>query len=534
MDHRQRIGSSAPRRVDGRFLRLFALWLVSAASLAGCAALPSLEDRPVSTPLAASASSALVDAVRTLRTGQAATLNGVHTLGDGTDAFAARIALIDAATRSLDLQYYIWHDDLTGGLLLDALRRAADRGVRVRLLLDDNNTSGMDGLLAALDEHPSVELRLFNPFMQRKLRVAGYLSDFSRLNRRMHNKALIADGVACVVGGRNIGDEYFDAGAATGFIDLDVVVIGPVVDEVIASFQSFWDSDSSHPADRVIKPPTEDDRGRLRSLGESVRQRPEAARYTAAVRDSRLLADYAAGRLALEWAPARLVADEPGKGLGNAGAADLLVGRLSRSVDGDVNEELLLVSPYFVPGKAGLEALLKIAARGVRVRVLTNSLEATDVGAVHAGYTRYRKALLKGGVQIYELRRESGARPPILRAMDGSSAGSSGASLHAKTFAVDRERIFVGSFNFDPRSAIYNTELGLVIRSPRMATELSVLFDTQIPALAYEVRLDEGGDLEWVEREGGVTRVLRREPGRTALRSIGLGVLSILPIEKLL
>jgi putative cardiolipin synthase len=229
-----------------------------------------------------------------------------------------------------------------------------------------------------------------------------------------------------------------------------------------------------------------------------------------------------------------LVADEPGKGLGNAGAADLLVGRLSRSVDGDVNTELLLVSPYFVPGKAGLEALLKIAARGVRVRVLTNSLEATDVGAVHAGYARYRKALLKGGVQIYELRRESGARPSILRVTDGSAAGSSGASLHAKTFAVDRERIFVGSFNFDPRSALYNTELGLVIRSPRMATELSVLFDTQIPALAYEVRLDEGGHLEWIEREGDATRVLRREPGRTALRSIGLGVLSILPIEKLL
>jgi putative cardiolipin synthase len=370
--------------------------------------------------------------------------------------------------------------------------------------------------------------------MQRKLRVAGYLSDFSRLNRRMHNKALIADGVVCVVGGRNIGDEYFDAGAATGFIDLDVAVIGPVVDEVTASFQSFWDSDSSHLADRVIKPPTEADRGRLRTLGESVRQRPEAARYTAAVRDSRLLADYAAGRLALEWVPARLVADEPDKGLGNAGTADLLVGRLSRSVDGDVNEELLLVSPYFVPGKAGLEALLKIAARGVRVRVLTNSLEATDVGAVHAGYARYRKKLLAGGVQIYELRRESGARPPILRVTDGSAAGSSGASLHAKTFAVDRERIFVGSFNFDPRSALYNTELGLVIRSPRMATELSVLFDTQIPALAYEVRLDEGGHLEWIEREGGVTRVLRSEPGRTALRSIGLGVLSILPIEKLL
>ena len=518
----------------GVLLRVAGLWLASLAGLAGCAALPSLEDRPVSTPLAAPASSPLAEAVRTLRAGRSPTLNGVHALGDGTDAFAARIALVDAATSSLDLQYYIWHDDLTGGLLLDALRRAADRGVRVRLLLDDNNTGGMDGLLAALDEHPSVELRLFNPFMQRKLRIAGYLSDFRRLNRRMHNKALIVDGVACVVGGRNIGDEYFDADAATGFIDLDVVVVGPVVDEVIASFQSFWDSDSSHPVDRVLPPPTGADRDRLRTLGEAARQRPEAARYTAAVRDSRLLADHAAGRLALEWAPAKLVADEPGKGLGDASPADLLVGRLTRSFDGEANEEFLLVSPYFVPGKAGLEALLRIAARGVRVRVLTNALEATDVGAVHAGYARYRKALLKGGVQIFELRRESGAMPSRMRAVDGSAGGGSGASLHAKTFAVDRDRIFVGSFNFDPRSAIYNTELGLVIRSPRMATELSALFDTRIPAIAYEVRIGTDGHLEWVAREGDATQVLRREPGRTVLRSIGLGVLSVLPIEKLL
>jgi putative cardiolipin synthase len=500
------------------------------AALPGCTVLPSLEDRPVSTPIAAPASSGLVEAAGQLRAGRAATLNGIHALGDGTDAFAARIALVDAATSSLDLQYYIWHDDLTGGLLLDALRRAADRGVRVRLLLDDNNTSGMDGLLTALDEHPKVELRLFNPFMQRRLRVAGYLTDFGRLNRRMHNKALIVDDVACVIGGRNIGDEYFDTGAATGFIDLDVVVIGPVVDEVIASFQSFWDSASSHPADRVLKAPTAVDRDRLRLLGATVRQRPEAARYTAAVRDSKLLADYAAGRLVLEWAPAKLVADAPGKGLGDASPADLLVGRLARSFDGDVVSELLLVSPYFVPGKAGLEGLLRIAARGVRVRVLTNALEATDVGAVHAGYARYRKKLLAGGVQIYELRRESTAGASASRMLHGSS----GASLHAKTFAVDRERIFVGSFNFDPRSAIYNTELGLVIRSPRLASELSDLFDTQIPALAYEVRLGADGRLEWLEREGDATRLLRREPGRTALKAIGLGVLSILPIEQLL
>ena len=530
MHHHRESSAGAGSSVRRGLLRVAGLWLASVVGLSGCAALPSLEDRPMSTPLAAPASSALAEAAGKLRAGRPATLNGIHTLGDGTDAFAARIALIDAATSSLDLQYYIWHDDLTGGLLLDALRRAADRGVRVRLLLDDNNTSGMDGLLAALDEHPKVELRLFNPFMQRKLRVAGYLSDFSRLNRRMHNKALIADGVACIVGGRNIGDEYFDAGAATGFIDLDVVVIGPVVDEVIASFQSFWDSGSSHPAAGILKASTEADRTRLVGLGETLQAEPAAARYIAAVRESRLLSDDAVDRLVLDWAEARLVADEPVKGLGNASSSDLLVGRMSRTFDGEISKELLLVSPYFVPGKAGLEALLKIADRGVRVRVLTNALEATDVGAVHAGYARYRKKLLAGGVQVYELRRQSAAGASVARMLRGSS----GASLHAKTFAVDRERIFVGSFNFDPRSAIYNTELGLVIRSPRMASALSDLFDTQIPALAYEVRLDAGGDLEWVEREGEVTRVLQREPGRTAFKSLGLGVLSILPIEKLL
>jgi putative cardiolipin synthase len=530
MDHHRWSTAGARPAARRGLLRIAGLWLAAVAGLAGCTALPSLEDRPMSTPIAAPASSALVEAAAKLRADRPAMLNGIHALGDGTDAFAARIALVDAATSSIDVQYYIWHDDLTGGLLLDALRRAADRGVRVRLLLDDNNTSGMDGLLAALDEHPKVELRLFNPFMQRKLRVAGYLSDFARLNRRMHNKALIADGVACVVGGRNIGDEYFDAGAATGFIDLDVVVIGPVVDEVIASFQSFWESGSSHPAERILQAPSPADRERLQTLGETVRRRPEAARYTAAVRDSKLLADHAEGRLVLEWAPAKLVADDPGKGLGGADPADLLVGRLARSFDGEAVEEVLLVSPYFVPGKAGLEALLKIAARGVRVRVLTNALEATDVGAVHAGYARYRKRLLAGGVQIFELRRESAAVASASRVLGGSS----GASLHAKTFAVDRDRIFIGSFNFDPRSAIYNTELGLVIRSPRMASELSDLFDTQIPSLAYEVRLDADGDLEWVEREGEVTRVLQREPGRTAFKSLGLGVLSILPIEKLL
>jgi putative cardiolipin synthase len=503
--------------------------LAAAISLSGCMALPSLEDRTVSAPIVESASP-LAAAAQRLRAGRAAHLSGVHALGDGVDAFAARVALIDAAVGSIDLQYYIWHDDLTGGLLLDALRRAADRGVRVRLLLDDNNTSGMDGLLTAVEDHPTMELRLFNPFMQRKLRVAGYLGDFARLNRRMHNKALVVDGVVCVVGGRNIGDEYFDAGADTGFIDLDVAVIGPAVADVAASFQAFWDSGSSHPAERVLRKPSAEDRARLAALGDTVGARAEAAQYTAAVKDSRLLSDYAAGRLAFDWVPVRLVADDPGKGLGGAAAADTLLGRLGAALGGEPAKELLIVSPYFVPGEEGLQALLALAGKGVTVRVLTNALEATDVGAVHAGYARYRKRLLQGGVQVYELRRASAARSSAARA----TRGSSGASLHAKTFAVDRDRLFVGSFNFDPRSAVFNTELGLVIHSPRMAQELADIFGSQVPALAYEVRLDADGRLEWVARDGEETRVLDREPGRTVFKSIGLGVLSVLPIEKLL
>lgn len=474
--------------------------------------------------------SSLAEAAAALRASVPEGLNGIHALVDGTDAFAARLALVEGAKHSIDLQYYIWHDDLTGGWLLDALCRAADRGVRVRLLLDDNNTSGMDGLLAAVAGHPGLELKLFNPYRRRWMRVTGLVAEFSRLNRRMHNKALIADGVTCVVGGRNIGDEYFDAGSETGFIDLDVLVVGPVVAEVAASFEAFWLSDASHPASRVLRPPSAADRARLLTLGGTVRARPEARRYAAALRGSALLSAQASGAVGLEWAPARLVADEPGKAVDTASSADTLLARLVSAVDGEPAEELLIVSPYLVPGDAGLESLLRLSARGVKIRVLTNALEATDVGAVHAGYVRYREALVRGGIRVFELRRASRAGSSLISALRGGSA----ASLHAKTFAVDRERIFVGSFNFDPRSAIYNTENGLMIRSPRLAAGLAALFDGHIPAMAYEVRIGEHGRLEWVAHDGAETRVLRREPGLTTMRALGLRMLSWLPFEKLL
>jgi putative cardiolipin synthase len=506
--------------------------LLAACALPACSALPAPDHSPMPIPVAAAPDAPLARAAREVAQRHPG-LSGIHSLGAGLDAFAARMALIDAAQSTLDVQYYIWRTDLTGRLLFDALRRAADRGVRVRLLLDDNNTGGMDRLLAALDAHPRVEVRLFNPFRQRRLRPVGYLTEFGRLNRRMHNKSLTADGVATIVGGRNVGDEYFDARTDLGFLDLDVLAVGSVVPAVAESFGQYWNSASSYPASALLAPADAADLRLLERLGADTSADPAAAPYVAAVADARFLRDLRAGELALEWAAARLVVDDPAKGLGRAAESDLLLGRLESAVGAPLRRELAIVSPYFVPGPRGAAILEGYARAGLRVRILTNALESTDVAAVHSGYVRYRKRLLQAGVELFELRR--GAREPAPHAGSGGFAGSSGASLHAKTFALDAERIFVGSFNFDPRSARLNTEMGLVVDSPAMAQALSGAFDDIIPRSSYRPVLDPRGRLEWLEQApDGSVRRHDREPGTTLARRFSVGFLALLPIEGLL
>ena len=465
--------------------------------------------------------------------------SGVHALVAGREAFAARHALAQAAQRSIDVQYYIWHADVSGALLARALWDAAERGVRVRLLLDDINTKGLDPLLATLDAHPNIELRLFNPFANRGWRVGDYVSDFSRVNRRMHNKSFTVDNQASVVGGRNVGDEYMGAETSVAFADLDVVVAGPVVRDISDSFDRYWNSEVAYPAASILPPLDEATRAAAQRQLDELSGRVQASGYMEAVRRLGVAERMLAGEAALEWVPARLVADPPEKVVNPPERKDLHMLPLLTEALGRPERELLLVSPYFVPGAEGTQALLALARRGVRIRILTNSLAATDVGPVYAGYARYRKELLRGGVRLFEL--APAALPPgATRDRDsdrapGGSGGSSGASLHAKTFAVDRARIFVGSFNLDPRSARLNTEMGVVLESARLASALGEAFDREVPRKAYEAVLaPDGESVEWIERtEAGEVRHTST-PGVGPLRVFWMGVLGILPIEWLL
>lgn len=453
--------------------------------------------------------------------------SGVHPLPDPGDAFSARMSLALAAERTLDVQYYIWNADMSGILLFEALHGAAERGVRVRLLLDDNHTGGLDETLAALDAHPNIRVRLFNPFPNRGHRWAGFLSDFRRLNRRMHNKMFTADGRATIVGGRNVGDEYFGAAGSFGFVDLDVMAIGPVVEEASREFDRYWDSAASCPAGRLLPPSDPRRLQELVSRRSLIERDPSARAYVEALRESPFVREMLEGRLPFLWAETRMVSDDPAKALGRDDDAALLSRQLARII-GKPGRSVDLVSPYFVPAGESAEGFARLARDGVKVRILTNSLEATDVAVVHAGYARRRKALLEAGIELYELRRASADAG---RSRGSGTRGRSASSLHAKTFSVDRSRVFIGSFNFDPRSARLNTELGFVIESPELACRVADAFDSRVPPQAYEVRLSEKGKPYWLETRDGGTIRHDTEPGAGPWKRAWVRLASLLPIE---
>ena len=489
-------------------------------------ALPPIEGRAPGTALPPADHGPLREA-HDARAAARPDMTGIAAFADGADAFAARVLLADAAVSSIDARYYIWHDDMTGLLLFDALRRAADRGVRVRLLLDDNGTSGIDATLAALDAHPMIEVRLFNPFNLRRLKMLSYGFDFPRLNRRMHNKSFTVDGLATILGGRNVGDEYFGTGSTPLYVDLDVLAVGQVVPATTADFDRYWNAPSVHPAGPIVGPPGPGDPvadGLAALQGD-----PQLTGYRAEVEASAVVRDLAQGALDLEWTRAVLVSDDPAKGEGALPRARLLTSVLMRAV-GPVRERFDGVSPYFVPGRAGVETFARMEASGVAVRLLTNSLEATDVLPVHAGYAKSRRALLARGVRLYELRRE--AAPDTPRG-DLGLFGSSGASLHAKTFAVDGRRIYVGSFNFDPRSVHLNTEMGLLIDSPRLAGGMHDAFDRGLDGRAWRVEAGDGG-LAWHDPARPDAPPLTDEPGSTWPRRAAIAVIGWLPVEWLL
>ena len=490
--------------------------------------LPPLEPRTVSTSLPGTSATVLGKGVTPLAAAHPGH-SGILPLRDPADAFAARYLLAQAAQRTLDVQYYIWRNDLSGTLLMNALVGAAGRGVRVRLLLDDNNTGGLDEVLAAVDAHPQIEVRLFNPFAIRKPRFLGYLTDFSRLNRRMHNKSFTADNEVTVIGGRNVGDEYFGATDGVLFADLDVIAVGPVVTDVSNDFDRYWSSESAYPAARLLPHVDRSKIGDVAAAAARVEREPGAVAYLTALRQSSFVRDLSAGTLPLQWAGVKMISDPPAKVVNRARPEELLFHRFGE-IFGEPANEIDLVSPYFVPGRRGVELFTGWTKRGVKVRVLTNSLEATDVAVVHAGYAKRRKDLLKSGVILFELRRQPGTRP----AEGASPYGSSGASLHAKTFAVDGKRIFIGSFNFDPRSAELNSEMGFVIDSVPLASGLAAVFETDIPGGSYEVRLTNAKELRWIERRPSGVVEHATEPGTRPLQRLLVSLMSALPIEPLL
>jgi len=451
--------------------------------------------------------------------------SGVFALQEGLDAFAARVLLAGAAEHTLDVQYYIWHHDMSGTLLLEALHRAADRGVRVRLLLDDNNTAGLDPWIVALDAHTNIEVRLFNPFKHRRWRVLDYLVDFARVNRRMHNKSFTADGQATIIGGRNVGDEYFGAGQDISFVDLDVIAVGPVVQEVTRDFERYWTSGSAVPAAHVVAPAAGSAHVDIEAAAQHVEHDPVGVKYIHAVARAPFVRDLLEGNLRLEWANVHMVSDDPAKGLARAPDDSMLWNRLKEIMDSP-KRELELVSPYFVPGEEGVKELTGLERAGVKITVLTNALEATDVPAVHAGYAKRRKPLLAAGIKLYELKRLPGGRS----ARGSGLFGSSSSSLHAKTFAVDRTRLFVGSFNFDPRSARLNTEMGFVIDSPALANVVADACTQRVPEMSYKVSLTASGALQWTD---GNQR-FNSEPGTSLGRRLLVRFLALLPIEWLL
>lgn len=499
--------------------------------LTGCA-LPSLKDRTQSEAFTQqqTADTRLGQAVGS-ETESHPDLSGILTLENPLDAFVARVILAEASDKSLDIQYYIWRDDITGKLLLHSLYRAAERGVRVRLLLDDNGIAGLDDLLAALNHHENIEVRLFNPFVIRSSRALGFLTDFGRLNHRMHNKSLTADNQATIVGGRNIADEYFGVGGGALFSDLDVLAIGPVVDRVSEDFDRYWASQSAYPADRLLSGVSDDDLKELEARLAVTEQDAEARRFVTALNDSDFLRELLNQEVSFVWAPVEMVSDDPAKAQGLQEEQGLLSQQLALAL-AEPQKTVTLVSPYFVPGNSGVELFAELENAGVEVRILTNSLEANDVALVHSGYAKYREALLKAGVELFELRKFRSAGEDEKRTP--GVIGSSAASLHAKTFAVDGETLFVGSFNFDPRSANLNTELGFLIRSPELANTLESAFHEQVRLAAYEVVLDEEGELRWLEFNGTETVEHRHEPNIGAFKRALVSLFSLLPVEPLL
>ncbi|RYX90416.1 MAG: phospholipase D family protein [Comamonadaceae bacterium] len=510
-----------------------AAWL--AVVLSACGSLPPARVQALEYAMPPDASSPLAVIARASTPPEEH--SGFRLMPLGVYSLDARVQLAQRATRSLVLQYYQLENDATGRLLLRALREAAMRGVKVRLLVDDLYTAKSQDLLLALADTPNVKVRLFNPFCcGRNGVLTRFLAspDFHRLNHRMHNKLFIADGVMAVVGGRNISDEYFVLSPAQNFIDMDALVIGKVLPQLEKIFDAYWNSEQVRPVEDVVPVDV-------------------GSRFTGADFDSwvgmagpmpvidlptsdilgygPIAEELDAGRMGLLWGQARAVADPPEKPE-SMSVEEAIQNSVTMQVWGvlmNAKSQVDLTSPYLVPGERGMAAFEQLEKKNIKVTLLTNSLAATDEPLVHTGYARYRERLLKGGVDLYEL---SPARTKASErfGMFGKSLGR----LHAKTAAVDRTTIFIGSMNLDPRSASQNTEMGLIVESPQLAREMMRIINVSKLQNSYRLRLDQAGAIEWLSTDGEKEIILNAEPESGVLKRIYNRVIAPLVPEMLL
>lgn len=498
--------------------RLLLIVALSFASLAGCSATidPQRYDKVsshhegyiVGTPL---------DSYLAIPNEQRETLTGFVPLNLGHDALLARIALIEAAQETIDLQYYIYRDDETSQLLSWRLFEAAERGVRVRVLLDDMQNRS-DSELAQFSHHPNIEVRLFNPHQYRTARGLALLSDFDRLNRRMHNKSLSVDGAASIIGGRNIGNEYFSVSAGVEFGDLDLLLVGNTVTQIGEQFDLYWNDDYAIPIEWLTDETTAITKQQIETWAVEV---DLAEKFSHGRYDFKKLPIYHRfinGELHFYWGEAEVLYDLPSK---IETQQSELIDSISVLLE-QAEHSLLIISPYFVPTQEGTDKMIDAVKNGKHIVVVTNSLASNDVFAVHGWYAKYRQQLVEGGVELWEMK----ANAHITKKW--SFTGSSRTSLHAKAFVIDKKDLFVGSMNWDPRSAVLNTEMGVIIHQPKYSSKVWQEMPHLLRRAAFDIQTKDG-DIIWVDHQNGVTYT--SEPDASVFRKIGAWFSGIMPIE---
>ena len=509
---------------DFRLFR-FLLLLLCAAVITGCATVSFNEPKSYSEAITETADTHLGKGVSEWVEVHGG-LSGFYPLTQGMDALGVRLRLAEVAEKSIDLQYFLMKDDTAGAVMMNALLKAADRGVRVRFLLDDIFTTARDRGLLLLNQHPNIEVRLFNPVSRRGFSTLNFVGDFRQANRRMHNKSFTVDNQMSVVGGRNIADEYFQLKTGSVFVDFDVLAMGPIAAEISESFDNYWNHSRAVPMDQIATNKEDEELEVVRAeIAEEFDGIYDTV-YKQAL-GSQLLQDLMANRRPLFPADARVLSDSPDKLIHDISEEHMQLATDLLDVLHSARKEVIFISPYYVPGKGGVQLVQDLVDKGVRVIILTNSLASNNHVPVHGGYARYRKDVIRAGVELYEARANAAGE------LQGANEGVDTLTLHTKAFLIDRRYLFVGSLNLDPRSIQINAEMGLLIDSEDMISDLTSDPDARLAAVAYRVVLNEKGKLEWHGRINGEEVIETREPLTSPWLRFKAGFLRIAPESQL-